>query len=349
MITKPPYYLFDKKKFCSMIQEYQKYGKIYFPIKANDDNLIVSTIKEQNCCFEVDSIEHIKLLIDKYNVSPEKLLYSYPIRESDDIKTAIDMGVRLFVVDSVDEYKKIISISSDVSIVIRINVLRILDDSILPEQDKWGMDLSEAKTLIKELMANSISVVGISFYIAAEVEQEKAFETVLETLVANFSDICVDFINIGGGISIEKLKDISNSLDVAKTALNAKYIILEPGRHLLNPCIDMVVRVTSIRYINGNRLVFINAGIYNGLIDVIVKNKKYNIVDKCQNEDSNLCVSYVCGSSSDVSDTLGVYKLRDSLSIGDLLYIQECGAYSSVLQTRFYGKLQPQVVLKESI
>lgn len=330
-----------------MFREYQENGKIYFPIKANDDSLIISSIIEMDGCFEVDSREHIDLLLNVYNVCAEKLLYSYPIREIKDIKFALDKGVRLFVIDSVEEYEKIVSLSSEVKFVIRINVLQILNNTLSAAQDKWGLSLSEATELIKKMRTENIKVSGISFYITSEVEQENAFEIVLNTLISNFKETDIEFVNLGGGISLEKINDIKYLLSKIKLELKAKYIVFEPGRNLLNPCIELAVSVTAIRYSNGNRLVFINAGIYNGLIDAIVKRRKYNIVDKKQNNLSELCISYVCGSSSDISDNLGDYELRADLAVGDMLYIQECGAYSSVMHTHFYGKKHAPMIIKE--
>lgn len=346
MIEKTPYYLFDEEKFCCMIKEYQTYGKIYYPIKANDDEMIISIIKNNDCCFEVDSIEHIKLLVDNYEVSPHKLLYSFPIKEPSDIKEALKMGVNLFVVDSIDEYDKIVSISNEVKLIVRINVLQILNNKLSPEKDKWGLSLEDAKMLISYSKEKSINVVGMSFYIMSEIEDKNSFEIVLKKINSEFKDISIEFLDIGGGISLEQLSIINPLIETTKTLLNAKYIAFEPGRHLLNPCIEMVVSVTAIKYIKGNKLVFINAGIYNGLIDAVIKNKSYNIIDRKQNDHSILRVSYLCGSSSDISDTLGAYELREDLLVGDLLFIKECGAYSSVMQTRFYNKPHIQLTLK---
>lgn len=349
MLEKTPFYLFDEEKFCHMVKMYQTYGKIYYPVKANDDEMIISIIKDNNCCFEVDSIEHIKLLIDNYKVEPHKLLYSFPIKAQSDIKEALQMGVNLFVVDSMDEYNKIASISNKVRFVFRINVLQILNNNLSPEKDKWGLNLDDAKMLILLSRKGAINVVGISFYIMAEIENKNSFEIVLKKITSEFKDISVEFLNIGGGISLEQLNDINYLIETTKKSLNIEYVAFEPGRHLLNPCIEMVVSVTAIKYIKGNKLVFIDAGIYNGLIDAVVKNKKYCIIDRKQTDYSILSTSYICGSSSDISDTLGAYELREDLSVGDLLFIEECGAYSSVLQTCFYNKQHIDMVPKEKI
>lgn len=347
MKNNTPYYLFDKDLFLNMLRKYQEYGKVYFPVKANDEREIISAIKDSNAAFEVDSIEHIQSLINEYNISVDNILYSFLIRKEEDIRLALSLGVRNFVIDSFDEYKKIISQSDKAKFVVRINVLEMLNQKVLPAQNKWGLNLSEAKQIINELRSRSTYVCGISFYIPAEIEHQQSFEIILKSLISNFKELDVDFINIGGGISLEQLDAFLPLLQDVKSAINAEDILIEPGRHLLNPCIDMVVSVTAIKLVNSNRLVFIDAGIYSGLIDCIVKNKKYRLEDKKINVDSVCSPAYICGSSSDISDTLGAYELRNDLSVGDLLYIKDCGAYSYVMQTNFYAKSKIKTFVEE--
>ena len=346
MKTRTPYYVFDRELFSSLVRDYSNYGRVFFPIKANDSPLVSSEINKNGCSFEVDSIEHIRELIQQRGVSPERMCYSYPIREAADIKEALMLGVRLFVVDSIEEYKKIICFPQKVSFVVRINVLGILKSKLHHEQNKWGLSLNEAKTLISTIRKDNQNLVGISFYITSEIHQEDAFEAVLDAISSDLNSVGVEFINIGGGISLDKLKEIKVCLEKAKNIVGAKYIVIEPGRHLLNPCIDMVVSITSVRNMNSNRLVFINAGIYTGLLDAVIKNKKYHVVDEQQKSTSTLASAYICGSSSDISDTLGEYKLRVDLAVGDELIIKECGAYSAVMQTHFCGKDHVDMILK---
>ena len=345
MSIRPPYYIFDREKFSSLIGEYLKFGDLYFPVKANDDDLIINAVQENDCGFEVDSIEHIEKLI-KCGISSDKLLYSYPIREEIDIKEAIEKGVHLFVVDSIDEYRKIARLTNEARYIVRVNVLSIVKNELSVEHNKWGLSINDSKELISIIRTEGQALAGISFYVTSEINHSDTFETVLNCLMLNFRNLDVEFVNIGGGISIDKLESMTVLIEQVRSTIKAKRILLEPGRHLLNPCIDMIVSVMAIRTIDTRRLIFINAGIYLGLMDTIIKNRKYIIVDDKQIDSSMLVQSYVCGSSSDISDTLGEYQLRSNLMIGDTLTIKECGAYSMVMQTHFYGKEHMKMILK---
>lgn len=333
-----PFYQFNKEKFVNLLERYQKLGTVYYPVKANDDPIIISIVRDYNCCFEADSIEHIELLIKEFQVNPQRILYSYLVRKKSDIIQAKLMGIEYFVVDSIDEYEKILSISSDANIIIRLNVLQMLKKDILPAHNKWGLDQKKAQEILRGKNKEYSNVKGMSFYIAAEAEYKDCFENVLNTIGTNFRGLNVGILNIGGGISVEHLEEIKDVLEKAQYSIGAKKIFIEPGRYLLNPCIDLIVSVVAIKEVNHNRLIFIDAGIYYGLIDGVVKNKKYDIIDGKSTEKSQLTKTFICGSSSDISDCFGSYNLRKDLEVGDKLIIRECGAYSSVMQTYFYAK-----------
>jgi ornithine decarboxylase len=348
MRIRTPYYVFDRALFSALLRDYTNYGMMFFPIKANDHQLIISEINKGGCGFEVDSIEHMRRLI-KRGVSPKNMCYSFPIHEESDIRRALRLGVSLFVVDSFDEYNKIAHLSSDASFVVRINVLSILKSKLHHAQNKWGLSLHGASELISAIRRDNRNLAGISFYITSEIHQKDAFEAVLNALASSFANLGIEFVNIGGGISLDRLKSLKVCLDNVKKKVKAKHIVIEPGRHLLDPCIDMVVSVTSVRTIGANRLVFINAGIYSGLLDAVVKGRKYLVLDEQQKAASTLKSAYICGSSSDVSDTLGEYKLRVDLTVGDKLIIKECGAYSAVMQTHFCRKDHVRMVSKNGL
>ena len=118
-------------------------------------------------------------------------------------------------------------------------------------------------------------------------------------------------------------------------ALSKMQLIIEPGRYLLDPCIDMQVEITAIREKQGKKLIFINSGIYNGLLDVVVKRKRFKLVALKKAEDYSCAEYTICGCSADISDVLGEYVLPENLQVGDALRILNCGAYCSEMATPF--------------
>lgn len=343
-----PYYLFDKERFTELLQAYQQMGDVYYPIKANDDDLIVNTVINLSCCFEVDSIEHIRSLVKVKEVEASRILYSYPIREEKDIIEAVQLGIKKFVVDSKDEYTLITKHLDDGAFFVRLNTVGILGSDLPPHRNKWGLSISKAKELIVRIRNDGNKVLGISFYLFEDIAKPKSLKGILEKICENFSGFHLEYLNIGGGFSVQRLTEVKKLLDKTKSAIGAKKIIIEPGKPLLDPCIDMVVSVMAIKKIGTSKLVFINAGIYSGLIDVVIKGRHFEICDLTVKNGDKKETTLVCGSSSDVSDFLGEYELRSDLAVRDQLLIRECGGYSTVMQTNFYGKNRIEVRIRRS-
>ena len=338
MAIKTPYYLFDIKKFKKLIDEYKQIGDIFYPIKSNDDPLIIKMLINESCNFEVDSIEHIKLLVNEWKVHPNRLLYSYPILEQEDIILANELGIKKFVVDTEEEYQNICSVVENASFIVRLNSVNIIGTNLAISYNKWGMTIDGAKKLINKIYAEKHNVIGVSFYLFKEIVSSQSLKNMLHTISSEFRGYKLEYLNIGGGIAPSDIRKIYNELQDTQRAIGANNVIIEPGTPLLNPCIDMVVSVTAIRTINKHRFVFINAGIYRGLLDTIIKQRQFELFDNNKDENCEIIKTIVCGSSSDVSDYLGEYYLRSNLCVGDQLVIKECGAYSNVMQTYFYRK-----------
>lgn len=339
-----PFYILNKSKLKKLINEYKSIGEVYYPIKANDNELVVDAIINLSCCFEVDSIEHMNTLILHKGVNPGNLLYSFPIRDTTDIETAYGLGVKKFVVDSDKEFETISSIASDAGFFVRLNVADILSLHLQPQQNKWGMEISQAKELINTIKKRGNRVLGVSFYLFSEIANLDAMCRVLNVISESFSGFGLEYLNIGGGFSAYKLISIKSNLVEAQKSIGAKKIIIEPGAPLLNACIDMVVSIIGIKRIQGKRVIFINSGIYYGLIDIVIKNRDYKIVELIDKKNESKESTLICGSSSDVSDFLGEYELSSSLNVGDQLIIKNCGAYSAVMQTNFYKKKTIQMI-----
>jgi ornithine decarboxylase len=334
-----PYYQFNQTLLAELLESYQSYGNIFFPIKANDSAPLIEYISQSDCGFEVDSLEHAHLLIDKYNVAPDLIIYSHLVRSRKDIREAANLGIKLFVVDTEEDMDRIDEVVSSPKYFLRINVNSMLN-LLPPEKDKWGFEVEKAIAIFDAVRNISNKIWGVSFYLSAEINTVQNVATVLNNLSSAFSNSGLSALNIGGGISISMLKQLRPLLNATLESTGIEKLVIEPGRHLLDPCFDLITSVLATRDIKGTRFLFIDSGIYFGLIDVIIKNKRFSIEDECEFANSPTLREYIiCGASSDVSDVLGKYQLRENISVGDKLRIRGCGAYSSVMQTHFYGKL----------
>lgn len=330
------YYIIKRDKLLRTIADFSKNAKVYYPIKANSNTKLITLIDPLVAGYEVDAFCHLAKLVKKLGVSPNRIIFSAPVKSYACVRAAIDMGVRNFVVENLDECQRISEISSSHSIkyIVRLDVSEFVTD-VRHLVLKWGSSINEFWRIKKYIDESRHTFCGLSFYIPQEISNIDNFKTVLDG-ICKIDGFCNGkVVDIGGGFTSSMLDQM-----VSYIRQQGNYdhlnLLVEPGRYLLNPCIDMIVKIIDIRYKHGKKLVFIDSGIYDGLLDVIIKNKRFEIDIVRQHKNTiptSDCI--LCGYSSDISDVIGIYSLPDDLTIGEKLRIQNCGAYCSELETKF--------------
>lgn len=329
-----PYFIINEKLLKYNIQEYAKLAQIYYPVKANCSEAVLNIIKKDVAGFEVESFNHVKRLILVDKINPGRIIYSKLIKNIEEIKILLDMGITNFVVDSVEDCRMIINCADKklCTFIIRLNIDVVIDD--FKFISKWGARIQEVKEII-DIISNSKHVFwGISYYLPQEVNTHKNHVVLLDKIYKNINISNCKVIDVGGGITRFELKRLVAIIDKWNVKLN---IIVEPGRCLLDPCIKLKAKIVDIRERKGKNLMFLDVGIYCGLLDAIVKKKKYKVKLE-QNSGIKLKKYILCGESSDISDVIGEYYLPENLKKGDSIFLENCGAYTGELQTYFYGK-----------
>src|SRR6266705_2193631 len=84
----------------------------HYAVKANPDPRVLKTLLEEGAGFEIASIAELDLLVS-LGVPSADVFYSNPTKSRDFIARAAAQGVEWFVIDSVEELRKIQSIKSD--------------------------------------------------------------------------------------------------------------------------------------------------------------------------------------------------------------------------------------------
>src|SRR5882762_5057335 len=89
--------------------------KPHYAVKANPDPRVLKLMLEESAGFEIASIAELDLLLGLGVPAPE-IFYSNPVKSRDQITYAASKGVEWYVIDSVEELRKIQSIMADAKI-----------------------------------------------------------------------------------------------------------------------------------------------------------------------------------------------------------------------------------------
>jgi diaminopimelate decarboxylase len=217
-----------------------------------------------------------------------------------------------------------------------------------PEFDKWGLRTSEIYKLIDQINNDGCNFEGLSFYLAKTLYNINRFMDMLNFIQVKYKDYQITTVNVGGGVDDPTDVNLIDFLSKFKRINNIKRIIVEPGRCLLDPSIDMLVSITGIRSKKKFHWIYLDAGIYNGLLDFRLIRKyetkdkrfkpKITLLDSIESDFvSDKYQYFVSGPTSDMLDVFGSCKFPKEINEGDKLLINNCGAYSFVLKTNFGG------------
>ena len=90
------------KKNYQKLRENFPYADIFYAIKANPHEEIITMLNEMGSCFDIASRYELDKVL-KLGVSPERLSYGNTIKKAKDIAYFYEKGVRMFATDSKDD------------------------------------------------------------------------------------------------------------------------------------------------------------------------------------------------------------------------------------------------------
>ena len=344
-------FIFEKKKLLKNYYEYKKLGNIYYPLKTNSNSYIIDNLNNNYCeedGFLISSINHYKLLV-KHNISPRKMCFINVLASNDSIKYLYNHGVRFFVFDS---YETLVNFSfyadlSTCKIAIRLNLMNIYPYIFT----HLGASISDCIKMLDYLNKRCLKL-GISFYILPELkDNNNSMFKIIDYIKKTFNNYNLSFISIGGLQNYTKL-DYKYFKEL-KRIMNLDEIILEPGKYLVDNTFYLKTKIVQEKSLDNRDIVVIKNGIYSGLLDILLYNKKFDFYLKVNTDyipitykkDGNHQYEFVmCGASNDSRDIIGkMYldeKYKNNLVVGGEVMIKNIGSYFEEFFMNYGGDIE---------
>ncbi len=323
-------------------------GTALFAVKCNPHPLVLSALYKGGIRhFDTASLTEIAQISDLYNDA--HTYFMHPVKGRAVIKSAYTVyGVRHFVVDHIDELDKVIAETGgdDVIIVVRVNTPPA-DDALYHLAAKFGASVDDSAELMKAAAQHGCEV-GLAFHVGSQCRSPEAYVTALELIgqvikKAGVDPVCID---VGGGFPaaygdrpVPKLDTFMEAIRRGLKQLNLKptvEIFSEPGRALVAHGCSLL---TQVQLRKDDRL-YINDGIYGSLSEMSqVAIRLPARLIRLDGAVSDTKGEFVLnGPTCDSLDVLpGTFSLPDDVREGDWIEIDQVGAYSNALATRFNG------------
>jgi ornithine decarboxylase len=326
----------------------------HYAVKANPDRRVLKVLAQEGCGFEIASTAELDLLLS-LGVPAAEVFYSNPVKSRESIAYAAGKGVEWFVVDSVDELRRVLEAKRDAKLYLRIATPNIGSD--WPLSGKFGAGAGDAREIVSTAARLGADLAGVTFHVGSQCRNPENWRVALEKARALFdlmsrSGLRPRLLNIGGGFPVRHVKPIP-SIEVIGAVVNEGlkafgddvHVIAEPGRYLVSDAGYFVCRVLGTATRAGKRWMHWDAGLFGGVIESS-EGLRYRIRTDRAGPDIAWTVAGPTCDSVDI--VMREEPLPSDLQEGDFVYIRNAGAYTTAYASQFNGFPLPEVRVFES-
>ena len=355
-----PYYLYSEniinKNVDEYISELQNIDSlICYSVKANSNLSILSLFAKKGLGFDIVSGGELQRVM-KAGGDMSKVVFSGVGKTDEEIEFALRQNIYCFNVESQGELNRIQTIAS--SLDVRANIsLRVnpeIDAKTHPyittglSENKFGISQNDVLNSFK-IISNfdSLNICGIDYHIGSQIIDLEPFTDSAKKVLSIINElkkqnIFLSHVDLGGGLGISynnespvSRGDYAQSVvDIFKDT-NLK-IIFEPGRSIIG---DSGILVTKVIETKNNKLgknfIIVDAGM-NDLIRPPLYNA-YHKISSVTKHSTTKDVFDVVGPVCETADFFGKDR-HLSANIGDLIVIEDTGAYGFVLSSNYNSR-----------
>lgn len=351
-----PLFLISKSKLLNQLKRFQTLlprVKPFYAVKSNSHPFILKTFADAGTCFDVASIQEMKTLLDM-GVSPDRMVFANTVKTPEALKFATTHHIDLMTFDSEYELNKIAHYAPNAKVLVRIKVPNV--GSMVELSLKFGAEPPDAIPFLIKAIRLNLKPVGISFHVGSQNVHIENYLDALEIASIIFKDaylkqIPLEILDIGGGFPIKHFdyeKDLfaSTAASINKE-LNRLFpdniqIIAEPGRVLCGPACILVMKIIGKSIRNNKHWYYLDDGVYGSLSGIVYDHCKYQykVLKKGITQ-----ITTLAGPTCDSFDIISTSEELPELDIGDIVYVENIGAYSWATATNFNGLPPAKVVI----
>lgn len=364
-----PFYLYSKKTLRHYYEHFSKAAVknnlpsplVCYALKANSNKEVLAQLKKMGSGADVVSVGELKKAI-KAGIDPQKIVFSGVAKTAEEIRFALKCGkkgIYSFNVESIEELQLINEIAKKEKRIARVafrlnpqvNAKTHKHISTGNKTHKFGLlkaDIVEALEA-REFWTNT-TLVGLSIHIGSQLTEMKATVKAIEEIskLALSIDVALEFLDLGGGLGIDytaeektKLTSIDTYMKTVADALEKYYysktdhcprVVFEPGRIIVGKMGVLVSRVVRTKISDSNHFTIIDAGM-NDLIRPALYEAYHEVLPAQASK--KLIKTDIVGPICETSDCFGSKRKLPALSAGDLVVIDNAGAYGQTMASSY--------------
>lgn len=354
-----PTYVYDgatlRATYAGLRERLHPAVDLFYSLKANPNVSVAALLRSLGAGMEVSSLA--ELATARWaGARPEEIILLGPGKSAEELRTAVELGIRAVVCESLDEVAEVDALASSgrVPVLLRVNPDFATKGSRLAMGGKprqFGTDqeiLREAGQTLRAL--RHVDVLGIHVYMGTRIlnaadivhNTRGALAAATELSAAiGFPLRCVD---VGGGLGVAYFDQESDlDLDATVDGVNAAVtefradhpecrIIMELGRYLTARSGTYLVRARYVKRSRGQWFVVTDGGMNHHMAAIGLGSfvKRNYPIRSLSHPDAPATEQYtITGPLCTPEDVLGRNVALPTVSPGDLLGVRRSGAYGS--------------------
>ena len=358
---KTPFYIYSEDAIKQNIKDYMSEASqrtlFCYSVKANSNLSLLKLIASHGMGFDVVSKGELHRAI-KAGANTKRIVYSGVGKTKEEIAYALNNKILCFNVESEEEMfainsqASLMKLKADISIRINPDVKVKTHPFISTgmRENKFGIAYEDAFDIYKKAKTlESINIVGIDFHIGSQIMSIEPYMDSISSvkkLIKKLDSINIKLshIDVGGGLGISyKDEEHVDKSEYVKTIINSLSdldlnIIFEPGRSIVGDCGVLVSQVQYVKESNAKNFLIIDASMSELIRPPLYG--AYHEITPTRKGKSSSKVYDVVGPVCESSDFLGKERKLNCKS-GDLVVIQDVGAYGSVLSSNYNTRPRP--------
>ncbi len=354
-----PYYLYSKNTIDKNVDEYISELKninslICYSVKANSNLSILSLFAKKNLGFDIVSGGELHRVI-RAGGDSSKVVFSGVGKTDEEIEFALKNNIYCFNVESQGELSRIDAIASLLGVKANIS-LRVnpeIDANTHPyittglSENKFGISQNDVLSVFK-MISNfkSLNICGIDYHIGSQIVDldpfiDSANKVLLLINELEKEQIDLLHVDLGGGLGIGYNNELPISRGEYVRSVSEVFkdknlkLIFEPGRSLIGDAGILVTKVIEKKNNNGKKFIIVDAGM-NDLIRPPLY-KAFHKISSVKEHNTSKDLFDIVGPVCETADFFGKDR-RISANIGDLIVIEDAGAYGFVLSSNYNSR-----------
>ncbi|WP_122262934.1 type III PLP-dependent enzyme [Ornithinimicrobium cerasi] len=324
---------------------------VHYAVKANPDPVLLRVLHLAGARFDVASPAEVRACLAA-GARPEDLVLSNPVVARAHLEEMTRLGVRLVVVDSPQAVVKVAATAPDTSVLCRL--VTSGEGSDWPLSRKYGVCVAEAVEVLTLADQLGLDAAGVCFHVGSQQNDPTAWQQPIAAAARVFGalrgrGLHPRTLDLGGGFPARlsgQEPDVRSYGQVIRSALTAVFgddvprTIVEPGRGIVADAGVLVSTVVDVVERGGTRWVFLDAGVFTGLVETLDEAIRYPVTTNRDGGPTGPCV--LAGPTCDSVDVLyQQVQLPLDLAEGDEVRLHGAGAYTTCYSTVGFNGFPP--------